>query len=510
LFGVEEMDLQEALRSLLSTQQSQSQQQQQQGQSNTNNMDDLFPPPDGASIYSADSNNQQNRLRLDDLDSFLPQQPIPAAVLQPPPPIIQVQQPVILAPLQPFPNNDPLRQQQSQRQVLQEALNILVQQQQLLQPQVMAGDPSAHEKQRHLQQQVSFLQQQLNQQPQVRPTHIQLQNVQAQEIGMGGHDSPFSNFSGSPPMSPFSSPPASPLPAHFRKKSSPRPGNSSVDSSPYPAHATNAQGSAASGKSSNLSGQKRRGSRAVDERTLAIRRRKHNELEIKRRKKMNDKYEELYRLLGCPHTRVGILDAAIARIKTSDAQIRAMNIIMEALKKNAPNMQTLSSEESNNGANGQAKSELRVDSSTIFQNLSGSLGHLNTPVMITALNGSILMCNQSLCDCLGFSLDVISKTTLFSMVSESDLSDVFSATKKVLSAEVPCQVLDLKMVHAEGYTKTLHSIISGVVSPSADSSSSKPIALMIVFSSIEVQTEEVSGGGDLGDGSDDSESGNLL
>eukprot|EP00475_Leptophrys_vorax_P018506 TRINITY_DN25318_c0_g1_i1.p1 TRINITY_DN25318_c0_g1~~TRINITY_DN25318_c0_g1_i1.p1 ORF type:complete len:509 (-),score=89.97 TRINITY_DN25318_c0_g1_i1:2843-4267(-) len=474
-------------------------------------MDDLFPQPDAASIYSSESaalttGSQRAVLPLDDLDSFLPQRAIPAAVIQAPQPIIQLQQPAAVIAVTPplFVNDAGRQQQQSQKQVLQEALNILVQQQQLLQPQVMAGDPAAHEKQRHLQQQISFLQQQLTQQPQQRPTHIQLQNVQAQEIGgAGGHESPFSNFSGSPPMSPFSSPPASPLPAHFRKKSSPKPGNSSVDSSPYPAHAT---GSAPSGKST-LSGQKRRGSRAVDERTLAIRRRKHNELEIKRRKKMNDKYEELYRLLGCPHTRVGILDSAIARIKTSDAQIRAMNIIMEALKKSAPNMQTLSAE-SSNGSLSQPKQELSADSSTIFQNLSNSLRHVNTPVMVTALNGSILMCNQSLCDCLGFSNDVISKTTLFSMVSESDLSDVFSVTKKVLSAEVPCQVIDLKMVHADGYTKTLHSIISGVVSSNGDSNV-KPIALMIVFSSIEVPSEEITGG-DLGDGSDESESGNLL
>jgi len=226
---------------------------------------------------------------------------------------------------------------------------------------------------------------------------------------------------------------------------------------------------------------------------------------------MNDKYEELYRLLGCPHTRVGILDSAIARIKTSDAQIRAMNIIMEALKKNSPNMQTLSSESNGDSTSqGSPKPEFSVDSSAIFKNLSSSMSHLNTPVMVTALNGSVLMCNHSLCDCLGFSNEVVSKTTLFSMVSESDLSEVFSATKKVLSAEVPCQVLDLKMVHADGYTKLLHSIISGVVpvgsgAPTTEAGNVKPLALMIVFSSIEVQADdgsagEADGGSEVSDG----------
>lgn len=303
------------------------------------------------------------------------------------------------------------------------------------------------------------------------PRHIALQNLASQT-----DFSPFSNFSTSPPLSPFSSPPASPLPAHFRNGTS-----SNGNGSPFPAHVVSQASNSSAGAS--LSGTKRRSSRGVDEKALAIRRRKHNELEIRRRKKMNEKYEELYTLLGCPHTRIGILDAAITRLRTTEAQIKSMNIVLEALKKNSSNWD--SSKQQEDGILTDSKTQ--PDQAKIIESIHDSIRFIGMPCFLTAPNGSLLFCNRAMEKFLGFSADTLGKSSLFSLITESDLPEVFSFTKKSLSREVSSQQLDLHFVHAEGMVKGL-TCLGVVVLPEVDLDSNKPIALLFLGKPIPMQS----------------------
>jgi PAS domain S-box-containing protein len=282
-------------------------------------------------------------------------------------------------------------------------------------------------------------------------------------------------------MSPFSSPPQSPLPAHFRKHAD----GVSPSASPYPAihnkaiaktqHLdANRKGSAAKSTSSGGGGS----SGSADEKTLAIRRRKHNELEIKRRKKMNEKYEELCQLLGCSHTRLGILETAISKIKSADAQVRALNIILDATKKDlnhshSSNSKAVSSTDFS--FNLPALNETPVLASSaneIITKMSNSIRELKCPAMITALNGSILSFNSAVPKMLGFSDEILTKSTLFSVISEADLSKMFALTNRVLSGEVSSEVIDLKMVHSQGYTVSLRSFITAIFHKAAQKTTS--------------------------------------
>jgi hypothetical protein len=102
---------------------------------------------------------------------------------------------------------------------------------------------------------------------------------------------------------------------------------------------------------------------------------------------------------------------------------------------------------------------------------------------------------------IGFSEDILSKSTFFSIVSESDLSKVFALTNRVLSGDAVSEMININLVHAQGLTVSVRSFITAIThspesinnnlgftiespSPSShpSSSSGKVVALLVLFS----------------------------
>lgn len=294
------------------------------------------------------------------------------------------------------------------------------------------------------------------------------------------HDySPFSALS-SPPHSPFSansSPPGSPLPLHFRKTLSDNKisrGDSSA-ASPFPVHA-----------SQEKKTQKRKSS-GVDPKSIAMRRKKHNDLENKRRKKMNERYEQLHQLLGCPHTRLAILESAFSKLHAYESQIRALNIVLEAMNKQVTD---LSGNDHNHITNA-VESSSGTDISSVFEELTASLSHVPFAMVLTALNGTIMDCNDSFCVGLDFTKQVVLKSTLFALVNDQDLPIVFSTTRTILAKNAPVQVIDLRLTNAKGEMKQFHAMVSGIPeTPGAVGG--KPSAILFLGSISPVSSEDLS------------------
>jgi PAS domain S-box-containing protein len=241
------------------------------------------------------------------------------------------------------------------------------------------------------------------------------------------------------------------MPAHFKAVhssgadiASTETFSSSPRHSPFVSGATTVAGQA-------LGARGRRGSKRglakgdMDEPSLALRRRKHNELEIKRRKRLNDRYEELHQHLGCAHTRLAILETAIARLKHAESQIKALNIVLDAVKKHPGNLFVGTRNPKSESSSCQAPTA----SSTTARMLA-AFDCVDVPLLVLLPNGSVADCSQSFCELIGFTKDVLRQSTIFSLASESDLSELYGVINKLVSKEISSHFLDLQLTHEEG------------------------------------------------------------
>lgn len=286
--------------------------------------------------------------------------------------------------------------------------------------------------------------------------------------------SPFSILSVSPPGSPFSTASQSPTPLFISpvgsSRNSPMPINTATTPSPVPVLNRPLNSADVARRSlESSSGKMRRRSGSDSEQAKAARRRKHNELEIRRRKEMNNQFEELHGVLGCQHTRSSILDAALSRICMADQQIKALSAQVSLLKP-----KPLSKDQ-------QAHSEQERGSEESFAQLYRS-SYIAQAIL--GIDGRILQCNESFTSMTKRSTKDLLGTTIFALVGAGSLPSAYALTNQVLESPKSSFYAELGIkCPSSGDDIPLHSIATALVS---GNQASEPYAIVLIASKTRV------------------------
>ena len=177
------------------------------------------------------------------------------------------------------------------------------------------------------------------------------------------------------------------------------------------------------------------------------RRRKHNELEVKRRKRINSKFDELQALCNCKNDRRSILQAAVDTIRSFANQVTVLEAELARIKASVPSgplSPTLL-----------GTSVLPAQQQLIFSNSTAPMG-------IMALDGRFLDCNDAACRLLGKSREELLQTTMFGLVHPKDLAGMFSKIQRLIKSEVELAVIETVYVNQVGLPLPLSSRVYAV------------------------------------------------
>jgi len=192
---------------------------------------------------------------------------------------------------------------------------------------------------------------------------------------------------------------------------------------------------------------KQRGTLTEEE--LKERRKKHNQVEIRRRKRIKSSFNELGQICGCDSKQKRIiLSSAIEmikeyeeRIKNLQSSIDALDVADEDVKTGAPVDAQGASELVDNVI--RLKDGSTIDHESIFHD-SG------VPLNIAAFDGRILDCNNSFARLFGFTREQLLETqttTLFSLTTAESLSTAFRTVGALMNGRPSVQA-NLTMIGA--------------------------------------------------------------
>lgn len=182
------------------------------------------------------------------------------------------------------------------------------------------------------------------------------------------------------------------------------------------------------------------------------RRRKHNELEIRRRKRINLKFSELQNLMNCKSDRRGILQSAIDTIRSLAEKVSQLECDLEHMK-------TVVNRSQYHGAMTTGNQQAMI-SSIPRAMMAGSMGvpldfhsifrNMSAPMGFMSLDGRFIDCNTAMCVLLGRSREEILYTTMFGLANPKDLASIFSKIQRLIKGEQHSVVIDTYCVHSTG------------------------------------------------------------
>jgi hypothetical protein len=184
--------------------------------------------------------------------------------------------------------------------------------------------------------------------------------------------------------------------------------------------------------------------------TLLDKKKRHRELEINRRQKMNDKFEELYNICEAPKKDKGsVLECARIRLEQSnDASLQILSLLnpvseftnlMEPtvpIETQASSVRTQDDGESFPIISFPQGSALPVidEAEVLVKPRSFVLpGKSPVPFALLSTFGSVLDCNDSFSQLFGVSACQLTGVSLFSLAMVSDLSTLYTKFEEILS-----------------------------------------------------------------------------
>jgi len=180
----------------------------------------------------------------------------------------------------------------------------------------------------------------------------------------------------------------------------------------------------------------------LTEEELKERRKKHNEVEIRRRKRIKASFSELGQLCGCDSKQKRIILAnAIDLIKQYEDKIEHLQSSIESIDQEAKATDATAAETSSVSVEGAPSTSVSdpnahaVDHDSVFYS-SG------VPLYIAAFDGRILDCNSAFAKLFGYSREHVIElqtTTLFALTSPDALSNAFSIVSSLMNGSPSVQ-----------------------------------------------------------------------
>jgi PAS domain S-box-containing protein len=183
--------------------------------------------------------------------------------------------------------------------------------------------------------------------------------------------------------------------------------------------------------------------------TKEQKRKKHNEMEVKRRMRIQQKINELQQVCHCPRNdRRSILQTAIDTINGYTGRIAALEAEIARLRgeRNSPSPpieQQLQHNIPQQLDQGQRRESSGLDFQAVFENVSG-------PMAIVSLDGRILHCNVHMCNVFGKGQEELQSRTIFQLCSPNDAALLFSKVKTLCETGMEVVIADTTAVYNSG------------------------------------------------------------
>lgn len=162
------------------------------------------------------------------------------------------------------------------------------------------------------------------------------------------------------------------------------------------------------------------------EETLALRRKKHNEIEIRRRQRLNDNFEELQRLVQYDKKEKDkdtVLRTVIDRLKEYERKLAEMESLQQHKRTWALQRAPMAVPPPVSLFNS------KVNHSKIFSNN-------DMPMCVASLNGRMLDANDRFCDILGYTRDEIKQIPCMQLTHPDDLPKLFKHLNALLNNSI--------------------------------------------------------------------------
>jgi PAS domain S-box-containing protein len=174
------------------------------------------------------------------------------------------------------------------------------------------------------------------------------------------------------------------------------------------------------------SGNTKRKRAPPSEETLAMRRKKHNEIEIRRRQRLNDNFEELQRLVHYDKKekdKDSVLRTVIDRLKEYERKLAEMESLHQHKQSWALQRAPLAVPPP------VSMFTSKVNHSKIFSNN-------DMPMCVASLNGRMLDANDRFCDILGYTRDEIKQIPCMQLTHPDDLPKLFKHLNALLNNSI--------------------------------------------------------------------------
>jgi PAS domain S-box-containing protein len=185
------------------------------------------------------------------------------------------------------------------------------------------------------------------------------------------------------------------------------------------------------------------------------RRRKHNELEVKRRQRINEKFQELQDLCNSKSDRRSVLQSAIDMIQSYSTRIQSLEAQAQQYQ------QQLSAGELYRANGPRALAPLAsqrtgaIDFQSVYRNLSA-------PIAVMSLDGRFVDCNDAMCMLFGKNREDIEQTTMFGLANPKDLANLFSKVQRLITGDDDFVVFSTYYSHATNTQIPLTTIVFSV------------------------------------------------
>jgi len=215
--------------------------------------------------------------------------------------------------------------------------------------------------------------------------------------------------------------------------------------------------SLSSAPTSQVSGMKRPAS-AMDgnEDPNERRRRKHNELEVKRRQRINEKFQELQELCSSKTDRRSVLQSAIEMIQSYASRIQTLEMQVQQYQQQAASGELYRAVNAPRALAPLAAHRIgTIDFQGVYRNVSA-------PIAIMSLDGRFVDCNDSMCMLFGKQREEIEQTTMFGLANPKDLATLFSKVQRLITGDDNMVIFDTFYTHASNAQIPLQTIVFSV------------------------------------------------
>jgi PAS domain S-box-containing protein len=196
-----------------------------------------------------------------------------------------------------------------------------------------------------------------------------------------------------------------------------------------------------------------------------MKRRKHNEHEVQRRRQINLKFAELQRICQSKSDRRSVLQGAIDTIHIHHEKIENLKQRVRQLKSMAENSDDFFGTGDDNNVLNQTFADQQQQDVNIFgsHNFQNVYQNISAPIAILSSNGTITDCNSAFCNLIGKEKDfIISQDTVFGVFTTLEYAEFVLQIQQIIDGKLNHICINGNVLHQTGYPVPITSLISSM------------------------------------------------